>query len=46
MPCHKVYASILMDSVFTLCAGGINPESFRLWEAIEAGSIPIVATDR
>ena len=27
--------------MFTLCPWGDNPESFRMYEAIEAGSIPI-----
>uniref|UniRef100_A0A914D451 RXYLT1 C-terminal domain-containing protein n=1 Tax=Acrobeloides nanus TaxID=290746 RepID=A0A914D451_9BILA len=27
--------------MFTLCPWGINPESLRLYEAMEAGSIPI-----
>ena len=32
----------LLESVFTLTPAGRNPESFRLYEAIEAGSIPIM----
>ena len=31
-----------MDSIFTLSPSGHNPETFRLYEAAEAGSIPIV----
>ena len=39
------YRTTLLQSVFTLCPGGHNPESYRIFEAIEAGSIPIVARD-
>ena len=39
------YAKILVDSMFTLAPVGHNPESFRIFEAIEAGSIPIIALD-
>lgn len=39
------YASVLMDSIFTLAPVGHHPECFRLFEAAEAGSIPIVALD-
>src|SRR3954453_19744093 len=35
------YRNILRESMFTLCPWGINPESLRLYEAMEAGSIPI-----
>uniref|UniRef100_A0A914EEY7 Exostosin GT47 domain-containing protein n=1 Tax=Acrobeloides nanus TaxID=290746 RepID=A0A914EEY7_9BILA len=35
------YRDILRESVFTLAPWGNNPESMRLYEAIEAGSIPI-----
>ena len=37
-----VYQEILLDSIFTLSPSGHNPETFRLYEAAEAGSIPIV----
>mmetsp|Transcript_2037 Transcript_2037/g.5642 ORF Transcript_2037/g.5642 Transcript_2037/m.5642 type:complete len:455 (-) Transcript_2037:119-1483(-) len=37
------YATKLLDSVFTLSPLGHNPESFRMFEAMEAGSIPIIA---
>jgi predicted SAM-dependent methyltransferase len=37
------YQKVLEDSVFTPSpAGWCNPDSFRLYEALEAGSIPIV----
>jgi hypothetical protein len=36
------YAQGLAHSVFTLCPSGKNPESYRIYEAILAGSIPII----
>jgi len=41
LPSEK-YRDVLLDSVFTLSPSGHNPETFRLYEAAEAGSIPIV----
>ena len=32
----------LSNSVFTICAPGASPESTRIYEALEAGSIPIL----
>lgn len=31
------------SSILTLSPAGHNPESFRIWEAIEAGSIPVIS---
>ena len=39
------YRRILINSTFTLCPDGHNPEAYRIFEACEAGSIPIVALD-
>ena len=39
------YKKTLLDSKFTLCPAGHNPEAFRLFEASEAGSIPVVVKD-
>ena len=39
------YRDLLAKTVFTPCpAGFVNLESFRVWEALECGSIPIVET--
>ena len=38
----ELYQATLLDSVFTLSPSGHNPETFRIFEAAEAGSIPIV----
>jgi hypothetical protein len=35
------YRNILRESIFTLSPWGNNPESLRLYEALEAGSIPV-----
>eukprot|EP00961_Rhodomonas_salina_P239812 3239540-Rhodomonas_salina.1 len=34
------FKEILANSVFTLCPVGHNPEQFRIYEAMEGGSIP------
>ena len=40
------YRRVLEDSAFTLCPRGfVHPESFRLWEALESGSVPIIEGD-
>lgn len=39
------YAKVLLNSIFTLAPIGNNPESFRIYEAIESGSIPVIAKD-
>lgn len=36
------YRTVLLDSSFTLCPAGHNPEAYRIYEACEAGSIPIL----
>jgi len=38
----EAYRQALLESVFTICPPGHSPETFRLFEAVEAGSIPIV----
>lgn len=38
----QFYRSVLLDSKFTLCPAGHNPEAYRIYEACEAGSIPIL----
>ena len=36
------YLSILMNTVFVPCPDGCNPETFRFYEALDAGCIPLV----
>ena len=38
----RAYISLLSNSKFTLCPAGKNPEQYRIYEAIMAGSIPII----
>ncbi|KAJ0406415.1 hypothetical protein P43SY_007023 [Pythium insidiosum] len=38
----QTYFDNLRQSVFTLCPMGKNPEQYRIWEALAAGSIPII----
>jgi len=40
----RSYVEALQDSIFTLCPFGKNPETYRIWEAFETGSIPILRT--
>jgi GR25 family glycosyltransferase involved in LPS biosynthesis len=41
------YISVLLDSVFVPCPDGNNPETFRFYEALECGAVPlIVRTER
>ncbi len=40
----KQFRKLLLDSTFTLAVRGHNYETYRLFEAIEAGSIPVIET--
>jgi len=42
---QKYYNNILLESHFTLCPSGTGPNSIRFWEALGAGSIPILLSD-
>jgi hypothetical protein len=35
------YVGSLLNSIFVPCPSGQNPETFRFWEAIEHGAIPL-----
>ena len=39
------YIETLKNSKFSLCPSGTGPNSIRLWESIEYGSIPVVLAD-
>jgi len=39
------YRAVLLNSSFALCPSGYNPESFRVYEACEAGAIPVLVLD-
>jgi len=39
---RESYIEILLDSVFVPCPDGMNPETFRFYEALEFGCIPLV----
>jgi alpha(1,3/1,4) fucosyltransferase len=36
------YLGLLLDSVFAPCPSGNNPETFRIYEALECGTVPLV----
>jgi len=38
---YEEYLDVIADTTFTLCPAGNNPETFRLYETIELGSIPV-----
>jgi hypothetical protein len=42
---REEYCATLLDSVFVPCIGGNNPDTFRLYEALECGCIPIIIND-
>jgi len=39
---QKEYCSVLLDSIFVPCIEGQNHETFRFYEALECGCIPII----
>jgi hypothetical protein len=38
----EAYISALLDTVFVPCPDGVNPETFRFYEALECGCIPLI----
>jgi hypothetical protein len=42
----KTYNQLLSNSLFSLCPAGAGPNTLRQWEALGAGSIPVVLSDR
>lgn len=43
---EKEYKELLKQSRYTLCPSGTGPNSIRFWEALGAGSIPILLSDK
>jgi len=41
----KIYNDILLDSRYALAPSGSGPNSIRFWEALGAGSIPVLLAD-
>lgn len=39
------YQEVMADSIFTLCPRGNSVEQFRIYEALESGSIPVIARE-
>lgn len=39
------YLEIMSSSLFSLCPRGSGPNSIRLWESVECGSIPVIISD-
>jgi len=44
--CSEAYTSALLDTVFVPCPDGVNPETFRFYEALECGCIPLLVTSQ
>jgi hypothetical protein len=42
---EKEYLSYMLDTIFVPCIGGNNNETFRFYEALECGCIPILVED-
>jgi hypothetical protein len=42
---EKEYLDVLSSSTFSLCPAGSGPNSIRLWESVESGSIPVIISD-
>ncbi len=36
------YNALLTDSIFALCPSGAGPNTLRLWEALAAGTVPVL----
>ena len=43
---EDLYKDLLKNSRYTLCPSGTGPNSIRFWEALGAGSIPIILSDQ
>lgn len=39
---QHAYQNVLANSIFVPCPDGMNPETFRVYEALEAGCIPLI----
>ena len=42
---EKEYLSVLLNTWLVPCLGGNNPETYRFYEALECGSVPILVED-
>jgi hypothetical protein len=45
MGANRDFVGMMIDSTFSLCPRGYGRTSFRMYEAIEAGSIPVYVSD-
>jgi hypothetical protein len=39
---QEEYIAAMLDSIFVPCPDGVNPETFRFYEALECGCVPLV----
>lgn len=45
-PATEKYKETIAQSVFTICPSGSGPNTIRFWEALGAGSIPVLISDK
>ena len=39
---REQYVELMLDSTFVACPDGVNPETFRFYEALEFGCLPLI----
>lgn len=42
---HRDFAAMMMNSAFTLCPRGVGTSTFRLFETMKAGRVPVIVSD-
>ncbi len=42
----EAYARAILDSRFVLCPAGLGPSSYRLFETMEMGRVPVILSDQ
>lgn len=42
---YEEYIGVLLDTIYVPCPGGNNPETYRFYEALECGCVPILVRE-
>ncbi len=42
---HERFARTMTNSLFVLCPRGVGPNSYRIYEAMQAGRVPVIISD-
>jgi len=45
-PFHHEFAAVMADSAFVLCPAGAGASTFRLFETMKAGRVPVILSDQ